>query len=362
MNLALHSPRLGGVLLALSIAACALVPAEPALAVPGSGKFVVHTLPVGAGNCQLVECPWQDKLIVMDCGSRGLGDRGWSADEVGQFVDGLIGPKTSVTVAVSHPDSDHYNYLEQVLSTAHVKTFVLAQQLGNYHVDFQEWVRDEVQAENGQLITWNGPYTSAAVEPSLSCAQPQGNGWQIDVPGYVVVVNAGTTRNDSSMVVAMQYGQFQTVFTGDMTGATQAAIPQNLPVNLAATQFITGAHHGAWTHGSNQQSWADATRPQLVAFSSGTRHNHPRCEAVDTYLRVGTVLTNMPNHTYQCSWNGQYVQRQGTDGVLVTNSNGRISVTGNTDGTFNVFAGAAHPVGVGISSHSVTGARAADAR
>ena len=299
--------------------------------VKADGDYMtVHTLPVGAGNCQLLDCPSQNKLIMFDCGSLGTGTRGWTAAEVHQYVDNLIDNNTVVVVSISHTDADHNNYLPDVFDDITVSDIVFARAQGDYSQAVYDWM--EQQEEDGaDLIWWNAEYTSAAPEDELSCFAPDGGGsWDVDVAGYILAVNAGNTANDASMVIGEIYGDFQIVFTADMTATTEADIADDDPIDLIDTDVITGAHHGADTYGSNSQEWVDATQADLVMFSAGTRHLHPRCDSVDRYLPY--LFTNADAHDYDCGDGGVYVNRNTTDAVLVTDVNGLITVQADGQG------------------------------
>lgn len=299
-----------------------------------TGKLMIHTLPVGDGNCQVVQCPNQNKLIVMDCGSKSKGNLGWTKDEATAYIRKMINNSTKVVVTVSHPGRDHYNYLPTVFDGLGVRALYLSRQLANYHPEFRDWVSKE-QANYEMLVsTRAGFYASSAPDNNLSCWRPNGfGGLQIDVSSYIVGMNAGTTSSDASMVVAMRYGSFQTMFTGDMTGVTEQAINSAGPVTSLKSNVITGAHHGTASEGSNSLSWANATAPQLVMFSVGNRFMNPRCSSADNYAPY--LFKNVPLHLYNCGMNDAYKHRRSNDAVLVTNDNGLIVVSANNNGTFN---------------------------
>lgn len=299
-----------------------------------NGKFAIYTLPVGAGNCQVVRCPEQDKIVMMDCGSKGRGNVGWDRDDVSRFVQSMIGPGTEVAATVSHPDGDHYNYLPAVFHGVRVQNLYLGTQLSRYDQNFNDWVSAERSTFGMPVHTYPGFYSSRAPESNLSCWRPDGRGgWQLDIAAYILGVNAGSTSNDASMVIAMRYDNFETIFTGDMTAATERQIVGAGPPVPLSANVITGAHHGAESAGSNSPSWAMATRPQLLMFSAGERFYHPRCNSVDNYAAY--VMKNVPLHVYHCGINSSYQQRPSTDAILVTDDNGLIQVEATRDGHFN---------------------------
>lgn len=297
------------------------------------GTLAIHTLPVGTGNCQVVQCPSQNKLVVVDCGSRHLGTRGWTADEAGSYIRAMIDGETEVVVAVSHPDPDHYNYLPTVLDDARVVSLYLGGQMSDYDERFRIWVANLQRAHGLSVSSRSGFYASPWPESALGCWRPNpSGGFDMDVAAWILAMNAGTTPNDGSMVISMRYGDFSAMFTGDMTAATERAIHDAGPVAPLGTDVITGAHGGADSDGSNSPGWADATRPELLIFSAGRRYQHPRCASVDSYLPY--LQTNSPRHGYACGRDGEYERRVTDDAVAVTEDNGLIEVRGRSDGMF----------------------------
>jgi len=329
----------------LALAACSGRQIKPSLPAPPppeaqvaefvpDGTLLIQTLPVGAGNCQVVRCPHQNKLVVMDCGSKGRGTQGWSADEASRHIRAMIDGATDVVVTVSHPDGDHYNYLPVVFDGLRVENLYIGAQLSDYRDTFRRWVDNEQHHYGMAVSSHPGFYASPTPDPVLSCWRPDGfGGLALDAPAQILGVNAGSTSNDRSMVISMRYGDFSTMFTGDMTDTTEQALYAAGPVAPLMSSVVTGAHHGAESFGSNSPEWANATRPQFLMFSAGERFVHPRCRSVDNYLpHVGK---NSTQHGYFCGTGGSYAHRITTDAVTVTDDNGLIEVRGRSDGTFD---------------------------
>jgi hypothetical protein len=108
--------------------------------------------------------------------------------------------------------------------------------------------------------------------PQLQCG---------DASTFILTVNEGNTKNSRSLVARIEYADFSVTLTGDATRATQRDAVDNF--QDIQTTVLTGSHHGAITHGSNNQSWANAVQPSITVFSSGTLFKHPRCRAVEAY-------------------------------------------------------------------------------
>lgn len=308
------------------------------------GRLTIHTFPVGSGNCQVALCPSRNRMIVMDCGSMGTGDRGWSQTAVRKAVAALIaasGNTPELMVGVSHSDADHFNYLPYVFDNAMMKSLkagVLLRARGDYSAAFDAWLAQSSLEDK----KFSGPFSSTDVLPSLSCP---GAGSVPPVEGRVLAVNAGSTNNDSSMVVSMTYGKFRTLFTGDMTDETEALVYQKFKPEQLLSTVLTAAHHGASSDGSNSPGWAWNTKPNLLVVSSGTRYGHPKCRGLDFYVLAGN-LGGDTGHPVSCSpsyWpppnNAQKIDKQ----IFVTNNNGSVSVAGDPSGNYTWVVSALTP-------------------
>ncbi|AVP98898.1 hypothetical protein C7S18_17690 [Ahniella affigens] len=296
----------------------------------------IYTLPVGAGNCQLMLCPNQNRMIMFDCGALPFDKVGWNKADVSAFIANLINPNTSISVSISHTHYDHNSYLPDVLANRRISTIVMSDTPQNYPANVRNWMRNAYN--QGTRVLWkSGIYRSQAPEPPLSCYKPEPTGgWSIDVQGYVVMMNAGANPNDASMVIAQRYGRFQTVFTGDMTGETEQRIDNNLPVPLNQTTVITGAHHGSDSHDSNNPSWAIANQAEAVMFSAGGLFWHPRCAAAQTYR---PYLLQFPRaHNFQCGRDHHWARGPTRLAAYSTNINGAIRVRADANGRWDIGA------------------------
>lgn len=97
-------------------------PAESGRPAPASvmldgDELIFHVFDVGQGDCALVGCP-NGSWVMIDCGSTGGGHVGRVTDEVQGLLDGAA----VSTLVVTHPDRDHYNWLETVLAGVTVET------------------------------------------------------------------------------------------------------------------------------------------------------------------------------------------------------------------------------------------------
>lgn len=81
---------------------------------PGSipaptASLQVFALPVGQGDCSVIQCP-NGNIIVFDCISNG--GFGMSPDRIENWLGTSI--NRVVAILISHPNTDHFNYLPDI--------------------------------------------------------------------------------------------------------------------------------------------------------------------------------------------------------------------------------------------------------
>lgn len=291
-----------------------------------SSNLVVHYLNIGTGSCQIVECPGSAP-ILFDCGSRGHSAEDMDKEQATHYIQQVLSANsTGLRVVVSHPDSDHYNYIPTVLSGIIPASIWIGGcltgapcKLGTN--SFTAWLT--TMQTNGVPIYKQFPtgfsYSGQPV-PALSCGLAN---------TYIATVNIGRSANSRSMVNLLEYNKFKILFTGDATKATQDSVIANNNGQPLPLAVLTGSHHGADTKGSNNNAWASATTPKIVVFSAGTqpRYLHPRCKSANVYTSslLSTVL-----HDFQCGENRGFSSYSTPLAVYNTESVGTVVIT--TDG------------------------------
>ncbi|WP_417460687.1 hypothetical protein [Kordiimonas sp.] len=289
-----------------------------------SSNVVVTTFNVGAGNCQVVSCPKTKRLIVNDCGTSGVAN-GLSGAEAADAI-GEIKTKISATsqyLTVSHPDTDHLSYIDDIVG-----------KIGKFDAGYfggleGRWTGSKLATAKDATDTrtfYSSAQTIKASISNLSCSSDNMSTW-------ILAVGYGSTSNSESLVQVSKVGTGSLFyFTGDMQGATEAPIITNLEntyytglgdVTTVKERIMTGAHHGADTLGSNSAEWAAATKPTSVIFSAGTRHNHPRCNAVNVYTTITKDIGDQ--HDFRCGDSSGYgITEETKEDKWLTYTNGTI--------------------------------------
>ena len=291
-----------------------------------SDELVIHVLNVGAGSCQIVQCPHAHRVIVMDCGSSGASDEDLAGERIVHYAraNGLFShPDTEIVVAISHPDHDHTNKIPLLLEGHAIHSIWLGGAFDEYTGPIGRFLDQADEA--GVPINHGWPpnfHNRGHPIEGLRCGSAN---------SFILTVNSAGSRNAQSMVLLLDYVDYRAIFAGDAEEATERAASHAYGALIEDTTVLLASHHGAHTHGSNHEAWIAATNPQIVVFSAGTRYGHPRREIVERYqgvqdARVAThrLRWGLNNWEYQDDLTTQkpvYVTK--TNGVIVIRTNGR---------------------------------------
>lgn len=297
----------------------------------------IHTLPIGAGTCVLVECPGENAApIMLDCGSFGPSSRtntDMTEVEVKAYIDPILDKYSQKpNVFISHADKDHHAWVDDVLGVRKLGEVWLGGKSASYkRQDFNIWLK--ARKDEGTNVVKDLPrhwHNNSYPLESVSCG---------DASLYVLTVNStertDSIKNGNSLVLSIEHNEFVATFPGDAEGPTERRSISNYN-GAVKTTLLHSSHHGAWTWGSNntlknvssKSKWPYYTSPEIVIHSAGTSYLHPRCEAVNEY---SSYLAPANEHDFRCGEKeGGYINSQTEKAEYVTEVNGVIIVT--TDG------------------------------
>ena len=98
--------------------------------------------------------------------------------------------------------------------------------------------------------------------------------------------------NEASMVLAMEYQKRRFLFTGDVEGAGEEALTQELKEHYQNVQwdFLKAAHHGS--KNSTKETFLESVHPKYTLVSSGrnNRYGHPHKETLKRLEKYGSRL------------------------------------------------------------------------
>jgi hypothetical protein len=258
-------------------------------------------------------------------------------------------PIKVTTFFISHPDSDHYNFFEDIFDHRKdiIQNIILGGLPAKYSSQFRDWLQYRIKYKKAKVY-----FPALALDQPISsiktilrhCKDIEGlmysplyapqmfsspeEGWipvehlkdfekalpfSKNIKTYLLSVNPTHWKeegkevvaracledddNSDSLVIKLQVGVHSIIITGDATNMTSGRILGNYSDNLGflKSTIITSDHHGSKTHGSNNLPWIRATAPQHVIFSCGIMHGHPSLPAYNNAKQSPNLARTEPH-------------------------------------------------------------------
>ena len=279
---------------------------------PADENLNIFALPVGQGDATVIQCPAQygGKLTIVDIGSSKY--NGFlGKEDIVRYLEGY----TIEHVFLSHPDKDHINFLDVVLSNLYPKHYPVI-----YHSC--GWTKYQTYVKTTGITTKRIPFCCGNNCPSFRICNGKAT-MAVLASEHNKCPEGGT--NGDSLVLQVQFAGIKVLLPGDFEGS------EELINNFlqCANQHIRShifrlAHHGAFNGIANTYEFLKAVRPYYAFSSAGLheRYHHPRCEVyedLEDYL--STVSTSGHYYTCytKCSSNTRWIYHTGiTKAIFVT--------------------------------------------
>lgn len=282
-----------------------------------SASFLCHPqikidfFEVGQGHCTLICCDESGPILV-DAGCLSYAYTGRDAfrkDTIKAIVTKINrhADETGMglTVIVSHPDPDHFNWLQEIMTdcTANIVKVVLGGSKKFYTDRYgkdEDGNKDEATFQKyltGLSELEDSPATITYLTEAINDA-----GRKIYKSTYAVenIIQEGpftceilpakrsikkVESNDASLVVHIKYGNLACILLGDATGKTLDHIMKYWG-DIGSVALCQSSHHGADPKGCNRSDWIKKIAPECVVFSSGIveGHRHPHVEVASRIL------------------------------------------------------------------------------
>jgi beta-lactamase superfamily II metal-dependent hydrolase len=256
-----------------------------------SGELIVHFIDIGQGDAILIQSPINE-FVLIDTGSRT-----YSTTIINYLNDFNV--HAIEAFIATHPHEDHIGSAQEIFEEFEINSV--------YHPGFE--------------------YSSATYARFLTSAELEGcpiyTDEQLDSGDYIPILSSvncqilninkdASNANDASIVLRVDYGAHNFLFTGDINGDkgdfVEAYITDNFNVNI---DFLKVAHHGSFHSSTNY--FLDEANPELsiISCGAGNSYGHPHSE----------TLERLENHNSM---------------IFRTDQNGNIKVTSNGV-SFNVY-------------------------
>ncbi len=261
-------PEAGLALVGLALAYVFLLP------VPGRGLAVTF-LDVGQGDGIFLQTGHETMLVD-----------GGSSDEkrLGEYILEPFLKSRGVRVIdyawVTHGDRDHTSGLSYLLSEGRdIKVRNLMLPVLGREDEAYEPLCSMVRERGGEVF-WVGKGDVLEIgKMRVACLYPGED-------------DVAEDRNEQSLVLKVDYGDFHMLLTGDMSERGEQAVAEDGDVNrmLADTQVLKVAHHGS--RFSTSGLWLDAVKPvwAVVSYGQGNRYGHPHNEVRERLQMQDVVL------------------------------------------------------------------------
>ncbi|HKG22859.1 MAG TPA: MBL fold metallo-hydrolase [Blastocatellia bacterium] len=246
------------VLLVLAAAAYYFLRSRPEThePVPGpvSGKLVIHFLDIGQGDCELLQLPGGETILI-DSGDSGAP----TVDKLKSY-----GVKEIDLAITTHPHQDHIGEMRDVMRAFNVKEvwdsgFPLSRK--TYENMLQE-IKDRKIKFSTPRRSLTRKFGDVLVE--------------VLAPGNEFI---GDNPNNASVVVRVTFGRKRFLFTGDSEVESWADM-MSAGGEMLRADLLKGAHHGS-SNGTTA-SVLDAVRPSVFTISCkiGNDYHHPHPKVV----------------------------------------------------------------------------------
>ena len=253
------------------------------------GKLTTVVLDVGQGDGIFMRGPKGGTYLV-DGGSSDVKKAGQYRIEPFLKSQGVV---VVDYVLISHGDSDHMNGVEELIERQDIGV-----RIGMLVMPVQE-VWDEALKGLAEKALANGTHV-AVIKPgqnikegnmSITCIQPgnpeteAGNGeaeGRDAEEGY-------EPGNAASMVLAVKFGEFDMLLTGDVEGEGEEQLTRQLEEQYrnCTWEILKVAHHGS--KNSSTEEFLRQIKPVYAFISAGqeNRYGHPHQETIERLADIG---------------------------------------------------------------------------
>lgn len=300
----------------------------------GDGELLVHMLDVGQGDCIYIQLP-DGKDMVIDCAN--YNDDGEYEKKTFDYLDKYIEDDTVEYLMLTHCDSDHVYFMDELLERYQVEKLLMPNVLaapGTTSKD-KKALQDQIDAldtsrftdkDTVGTITYAEFFIAALTEPDCEIVlnvdpDANTNSIIIEETTYRLVfycptqeyyddygLNTAERKNAISPIGILEYNNRKIMLTGDSNEI-------NEPLVMARTgkidcDVLKVGHHGSETSTSNAFLGDYTFEYAIISCNSyGNKFNHPRQATLDR-------LKSHNIEVYRTDNNGNIVVSVDKDGNL----------------------------------------------
>lgn len=240
-------------------------------------KITITMLDVGQGDGLVIRGP-EGKTYFMDGGSSDVKKVGEYRIEPYLLSQGI---GSLDYVFASHGDQDHISGIKELVQRQKtgvtIKRLVLQTQ--TVWDDALKELAEMAEKEGIPVFTMEKGQCLTEGKLSLTCIQP-GKGEMEE------------TGNSASLVLALRYGDFDMLFTGDVEGEGEKRLVDHLQGEYSECVWdvLKTAHHGSGN--STTEEFLKTAAPQYAFISAGKNNSygHPHKETLERLKDAGAIV------------------------------------------------------------------------
>ena len=300
----------------------------------GAEKFLgINLLDVGQGEAILIECPDQTTQLLIDAGNNNASYPKAEELFLKSLVEELGTDKTLELAINTHSDPDHIEGFRSLLIVEAIK--------------IEKFVHNGVLPGDISLLLEKNKTTSIAIpNSSLTSIKPCGDSSNISLDILRVSketskrLNCPFNKNDCSLVMRLNHGNFRMLLAGDTTLHFEEVILKEEELReFFQADILKIGHHASE---STSKEFLEAVSPAYTLYSAGkpgvgsvAKWGYPRAQVVDRLVSHFESLSDDNDKSLlwvckyranSCIWLPRIISRR----ILPTTLYGTIKV--ETDG------------------------------
>ena len=262
-----------------------------------SGKLTTIVLDVGQGDGIFMKGP-EGGTYLVDGGSSDV-------KKVGQYrLESFLksqGVGTLDYVLISHGDSDHINGVEELIERQEIGV-----EIGTLVLPVQEvWdealagLAEKAKAYGVRVVVMESGQSVREGNMEITCIQPGNPGTEaenmeseIREPEVRTAEGGYESGNAAYMVLAVKFGEFDMLLTGDVEGRGEEQLTEQLEEQYRGCtwEVLKVAHHGS--KNSSSEEFLRQVRPAYAFISAGreNRYGHPHQETIERLADDGSKI------------------------------------------------------------------------
>ncbi len=304
----------------------------------GEGDLFVHMIDVGQGDCIYIKFP-DGKDMVIDCGN--FNDNRTYQTQAFDYLDKYISDNTIEYLMLTHCDSDHVYYMDNLLDRYQVNKIFMPNVLAAPGTDstIKAQLQEQIDNLNTDMFTDKDTvdsrtyaefFIAALTEPNCEIVlnvdpDESTNAIVIEETTYKLTfycptqqyyddtnLSTAERKNAISPIGILEYNSRRIVLTGDSNEINEPLVAQR--TGKIDCDVLKVGHHGSET--SSIPKFLDAYTFEYAIISCnavGNKFNHPRQNTLDRFKERNIFV-------YRTDNNGHVVVSVDKDGKLAINS------------------------------------------